>query len=112
MHQRTKTVKDYDMSVIEDEFGHAEVAGVFAASMDNNEGIVGVAPDVELLVIKCNVDKNGEFTRGSDIVFGLAYAIEADVDVINMSLSSDADIFSKYTQLAVDSDISMCCISW
>ena len=94
------------MSVIEDEQGHGtKVAGVLAASMDNNEGIAGVAPEVELLVIKCNVGENGEFARGSDIVFGLAYAIESDVDVINMSLSSEEDIYSKYTQLAVDSDI-------
>ena len=101
-----KIVKDYDMSVIEDEQGHGtKVAGVLAASMDNNEGIAGVAPEVELLVIKCNVGENGEFARGSDIVFGLAYAIESDVDVINMSLSSEEDIYSKYTQLAVDSDI-------
>lgn len=101
-----KVVKDYDMSVIEDEQGHGtKVAGVLAASMDNNEGIAGVAPEVELLVIKCNVSGNGEFARGSDIVFGLAYAIESDVDVINMSLASEVDIYSKYTQLAVDSDI-------
>ena len=92
-----KIVKDYDMSVIEDEQGHGtKVAGVLAASMDNNEGIAGVAPEVELLVIKCNVGENGEFARGSDIVFGLAYAIESDVDVINMSLSSEEDIYSKY----------------
>lgn len=101
-----KIVKDYDMSVIEDEQGHGtKVAGVLAASMDNNEGIAGVAPEVELLVIKCNVGENGEFARGSDIVFGLAYAIESDVDVINMSLASEVDIYSKYTQLAVGSDI-------
>ena len=101
-----KIVKDYDMSVIEDEQGHGtEVAGVLAASMDNNEGIVGVAPGVELLVIKCNVTENGEFVRGSDAVFGLAYAIEADVDVINMSFASYEDMYSKYTELAVDSDI-------
>lgn len=101
-----KIVKDYDISVIEDEQGHGtEVAGVLAASMDNNEGIVGVAPEVELLVIKCNVTASGEFARGSDAVFGLAYAIEADVDVINMSFGSYQDVYSKYTQLAVDSDI-------
>ncbi len=101
-----KIVKDYDISVIEDEFGHGtEVAGVLAASMDNNEGIVGVAPEVELLVIKCNVTASGEFVRGSDAVFGLAYAIEADADVINMSFGSYEDMYSKYTELAVDSDI-------
>ena len=101
-----KVVKDYDMSIIDDEQGHGTgVAGVIAAAMDNNEGIAGIAPDVNLLVIKCDVDPSGEFVRGSDAVFGLAYAIEQDVDIINMSFRSYADMFSKYTKLAVDSDI-------
>ena len=101
-----KVVKDYDMSIIDDEFGHGTVvAGVIAAAMDNGEGITGIAPDVTLLVIKCDVNEAGDFARGSDIIFGLAYAIEQNVDIINMSLASDGDIFSKYTKLAVDSDI-------
>ncbi len=101
-----KIVKDYDMSVIEDENGHGTaVSGVLCAAMNNEEGIVGVAPDINLLVIKCDIDESGEFVRGSDIVFGLAYAIETDVDIINMSFRSYEDIFSRYTELAVDSDI-------
>lgn len=101
-----KIVKDYDISVIEDENGHGTaVAGVLAASMNNSEGITGISPDVNLVVIKCDVDDTGKFVRGSDLVFGLAYAIESDVDIINMSFGSPIDIFSRYTELAVDSDI-------
>lgn len=101
-----KVVKDYDMSIIEDEQGHGTaVAGVLAASIDNAEGIAGIAPEVELVIIKCDVDSSGEFVRGSDAVLGLAYAIEQDVDIINMSFRASVDMFSKYTKLAVDSDI-------
>lgn len=100
-----KVVKDYDMSVIEDEQGHGTaVAGTLAAGMDG-KGIVGVAPEAELVVIKCDCDSSGTFLRGSDLVFGLAYAIERDVDVINMSFGTNVNIFEKYTRLAVDSDI-------
>lgn len=101
-----RVVSDYGMEVIEDEDGHGtNVAGVIAANMNNGIGITGIAPEVELLVIKCETDGNGQFLRSSDLVFGLAYAIECDVDVVNMSFGTSMDAFAKYTQLAVDSDI-------
>lgn len=101
-----KIVKDYDMSVIEDEQGHGtSVAGTLGASMNNGSGITGVAPETELLVIKCDADAQGNFLRASDLVFGLAYAIEADADVVNMSFVTDENIFSYYTKLAADSDV-------
>ena len=70
-----KIVKDYDMSIIEDEQGHGtSVAGVIASSFDGS-GIVGIAPNVELVIIKVDCDSKGQFYRTSDLVFGLYYAI-------------------------------------
>ena len=100
-----KVVKDYGMEVIEDEHGHGtQVAGVLAAGMDSY-GITGIAPNVNLIIIKCECDEYGRFVRSSDLVFGLAYAIERDADVVNMSFGTDFNIYSKYTALAKDSDI-------
>ena len=101
-----KVVMDYGMSVIEDEVGHGtKVAGVLAAGMDG-QGIVGIAPEVELVIIKCEADAGGTFVRSSDLVFGLAYAIERDVDVVNMSFGTKGEnIYSKYTSLAKASDV-------
>ena len=99
-------VRDHGMEVIEDENGHGtSVAGVIAAGMNDGIGITGIAPEVELIVIKCEMDSNGKFLRSSDLVFGLAYAIECDADVVNMSFGSGINDFAKYTKLAVDSDI-------
>ena len=108
-----KIVKDYtgvdggyDWSLIEDEQGHGTaVAGVIGASM-NSGAIVGVAPEVTLLVIKAECDESGAFKRTSDLVFGLYYAIERDVNVVNMSFGIYGNNpFAAATQLAVDSDI-------
>ena len=104
-----KIVKDwnYDWSLIEDEQGHGTaVTGVIAASM-NGSGIVGIAPNVNILVIKAECDENGKFARTSDLVFGLYYAIERDVQVVNMSfgISSPVNPFAEAVQLAYDSDI-------
>ena len=96
---------EYDWSLIEDEQGHGTaVAGVISANMDGN-GIVGIAPNVELLIIKVKCDEKGTILNGSDLVFGLYYAIEQDVDVINMSFGSTTNSFAAPARLAVDSDI-------
>ena len=92
--------------MIEDVNGHGTaVAGVIASQMDD-KGIAGIAPDVELLVIKCDANDKGEFKSSSDIVFAIYYAIEQKADVINMSLGGphSRDI-EDALQLAVDSDI-------
>jgi subtilisin family serine protease len=103
-----KIVKDYnDWSLIEDKQGHGTaVAGVIGAAM-NGSGTVGIAPNVEILVIKAECDANGTFTRTSDLVFGLYYAVERDVQIVNMSFGvyGAMNPFEDATQLAVDSDI-------
>lgn len=108
-----KIVKDYvaanggyDWSLIEDVQGHGTaVAGTIAASMDGS-GTIGIAPEVTLLVIKAECDQNGAFYNSSDLVFGLYYAIERDVDVVNMSFGGYGDNpCASATKLAVDSDI-------
>ena len=109
-----KIVKDwltedgsYDWSLIEDEQGHGTaVTGVLAASMDGN-GVVGIAPNVNIIVIKAECDAAGNFKRTSDLIFGLYYAIERDVNVVNMSFGTYGLInpFAEATQLAYDSDI-------
>ena len=106
---KDKIVRDYDndWSLIEDEQGHGtSVAGVIAAAA-NGEGIVGIVPEVNLVVIKAECTEEGDFIRTSDLVFGLYYAVECDVDVVNMSFTAPFDNFGDAAQLAVDSDILM-----
>ena len=98
-------VRDHGLSVIEDVEGHGTaVAGVIGAAMDGS-GTVGVAPGVELLVIKAETDGNGNFLRTSDLVFGLYYAIERGADVVNMSFGTSVNVFEEAARLAWDSDI-------
>ena len=98
-------VRDHGLSVIEDVEGHGTaVAGVIGAAMDGS-GTVGVAPGVELLVIKAETDGNGNFLRTSDLVFGLYYAIERGADVVNMSFGTSVNVFADAARLAWDSDI-------
>lgn len=68
---------------IDDDNGHGtHVAGIIAA-IDNDIGVVGVSPDIEIYSAKAfNGRGRG---RVSHIVESLAWCIEKQVDVINMS---------------------------
>ncbi|GAK42117.1 putative extracellular protease [Paenibacillus sp. TCA20] len=68
----------------EDKQGHGtHVAGIIGAA-DNGIGVVGIAPDAELYVAKVLGDNGGG--NFQSIINGLRWAIEQNVDIINMSL--------------------------
>lgn len=72
-----------------------EVAGVIAAVGNNGEGIVGVAPRVELLALRaCWQETATDATAQCNtftIAQALAVAIDEHADVINLSLVGPAD---------------------
>jgi thermitase len=76
--------------VFGDRFGHGtHVAGIAAASTDNNLGIAGMGYDCSLMNIKVlGDDGNGDFTW---IIQGIKWAADHGASVINLSLASDAD---------------------
>ncbi|MFA4915437.1 MAG: S8 family serine peptidase, partial [Syntrophales bacterium] len=72
-------------NMIDYPFSHAShVAGIIAGA-DNNIGIVGVAPDAEIVAVKVISDNlgDGEF---SWVLQGIVYAADIKADVINLSL--------------------------
>lgn len=65
--------------------GHGtHVAGTIAA-LNNNEGIVGVYPGVDLHIVKI-FDDSGNWTFASDLIEGINQCQSAGADVVNMSL--------------------------
>lgn len=70
----------------DDKQGHGtHVAGIIAA-LQNGIGVVGVAPDAKILPIKV-LDDSGR-SGFAQIAAGIRAAIDAKVDVINMSLGA------------------------
>lgn len=72
-----------------------EVAGVIAAVGNNGEGIVGVAPGVELLVLQAcwhTGASSAAVCNTFTLAQALAAAITAGADVINLSLVGPADM--------------------
>lgn len=70
-----------------DTLGHGTfIAGLIAANMNNGLGIAGITPDVDLLPIRIFGSSGRAST--STVIEGIYDAIDADVDVINLSLGS------------------------
>ncbi len=85
------------------------VAGIIAANADNAEGSYGVAPEVDLLVIKaCQPKTSGGLAARcwtSTLVQALDIAMTKDAGVINMSLAGPPDdLVERYVRLAVQQD--------
>ncbi|WP_428266594.1 S8 family serine peptidase [Haliangium sp.] len=69
-------------------FNHGtHVAGTIAGA-DNGIGIIGVAPEAEIVAVKVLSEFTGSGSFAG-IIEGLVYAANIDADVINMSLGAD-----------------------
>ncbi|MFC4402959.1 S8 family peptidase [Gracilibacillus xinjiangensis] len=85
-------------SSYDDNNGHGtHVAGIIGG-LDNDIGVRGVAPDASLYAIK-SLNMNGE-GRQADIIAGIEWAIEQDLDIINLSVTTPIPSISL--KLAVD----------
>lgn len=83
-----------------------EIAGVIAAVGNNGRGIVGIAPRVELLVLKACWQRDPAsqvaMCNTYTLAQALAAAIAARADVINMSLVGPADpLLAALTERAI-----------
>ncbi|SHL41881.1 major intracellular serine protease [Anaerocolumna jejuensis DSM 15929] len=99
----------------EDNNGHGtHVAGTIAA-IENNAGVVGVAPLVKLLIVKV-LDKNGSGSY-QNIIDGINYAVAwrgsngEKVRVISMSLGGPSDVTKLHNAVknAVAKDVLVVC---
>jgi len=69
-----------------DDYGHGtHVAGIVAA-LDNTIGVVGVAPEAHLYAVKVLNSRGIGFS--SDIIDGLQWCIDHEIQVANMSIGS------------------------
>ncbi|MEW4283847.1 S8 family serine peptidase [Priestia koreensis] len=89
-HEEVNVVKGVSMvsytTSFRDDHGHGtHVAGIIAAK-NNTRGTVGVAPNAELYAVKV-LDSNGNGYL-SDIIKGIMWAVNEQVDIINMSFGT------------------------
>ena len=75
-----------DSDPMDDEGHGTHCAGIVAAE-DNDIGGVGVAPDAELYALKI-MDSNGD-AYVSDIITGLEWAVNNELDIVSLSFGAD-----------------------
>lgn len=75
-----------------DDNGHGtHVAGI-AGAVDNTIGVIGVGPQIDLYGVKV-LDRRGSGYL-SDVIEGMDWAIQKDMQVVNMSLGTSSDVLS------------------
>lgn len=72
--------------LFEDVSGHGTSVASVIAAKDNDIGVTGINPNVELYSIKALYDDNT--TTLSKVVQGIYWCIENDIDIINMSFGT------------------------
>ncbi|PZE21617.1 S8 family peptidase [Paenibacillus xerothermodurans] len=95
--------------VYTDYVGHGtHVAGTIAA-VENQAGVVGVAPEANLLIVKVLGQQGSGLYEW--IIQGILYAVEQRVDIISMSLGGPDDVpeLHQAVQTAVANGIPVIC---
>lgn len=88
-------------AIPQDVLGHGtQVAGIVAASQNNQIGISGLAPEAKLLPLKINVSGSSTFTSDR-LASAIDYAVSHGAKVINLSLTVDQDTLT--VQAAIQS---------
>lgn len=73
----------------DDKNGHGTHCAGIVAALDNDKGVIGVAPEASLYAVK--VLNNGGVGDISDIIAGIEWAVYNGMHVISMSLGGDFD---------------------
>lgn len=79
-----------DPGAWDDDNGHGSHCAGIVAALDNEIGVVGVAPEASLYAVKA-LDSSGS-GYVSDIIAGLEWSVNNYMDIVNMSLGADADV--------------------
>ncbi|WP_253184529.1 S8 family peptidase [Natrialba sp. SSL1] len=89
----------------DDETGHGTHCAGTVAALDNDTGVVGVAPEVELCALKVLAGDGSGYD--SDIAAAIEWCADNDVDVINLSLggSDEAQVLEDALRYAYDRDV-------
>jgi len=79
---------DYTSNYMDDNGHGTHVAGIIAA-VDNDEGVIGVAPKVLLYAVKVLDSEGSGYV--SDVIAGINWAVENGMQIISMSLGTNTD---------------------
>lgn len=106
----TRNFVDLSNTEFKSDIHGTAVAGIIGATANNSQGIVGIAPEAELIALKACAQKNSGSGIAVCTSFTLAkalnFAIEQQVDIINLSLTGPSDaLLERLVNKALDSNI-------
>ncbi|MGI9293547.1 MAG: S8 family serine peptidase, partial [Pseudomonadales bacterium] len=105
-----KNFVDRDNSEFKKDIHGTAIAGVIAAAANNGKGMVGIAPDANIIALKACWQAEPEYSKASCSSFTLAkaldFAITQEADIINLSLAGPQDpLLERLVKTAMDHGI-------
>jgi len=97
-----------DDAIPQDTFGHGcGVSGIIAANIDNEVGIAGIAPHVQIMPLRV-LDHNGIGTY-SDVAQAIVRAVDEGAQFINLSLGGTqvSNVLADAVRYAVERDVML-----
>jgi subtilisin family serine protease len=91
---------------IEDKQGHGTFCAGIVGARQNNFGVVGVAPECQLLV--CKVVNDSGLCRDQAVINGLNWSVSQGADIISMSIGSPTS--TEILHNTIISSSQKCCI--
>jgi len=81
-------------------FHGTSVAGVIAAKSSNGKGLMGIAPNAQILPIRVGgIERGNEGVAPAAVIKGLDYTEQRNVDIINMSFGGSVPIQDQEEQI-------------
>lgn len=106
----TRNFVDKDEQRFHNDVHGTAVSGIIAATADNRTGMVGVAPDANLLALKAcwqmQPTANGARCNSLTLAKALNFSIKQNVDIINLSLTGPPDpLLERLVEAAIARNI-------
>ena len=102
---------DEDVSAFVDDRHGTAVAGVIASNANNGEGIVGVAPQAKLQLLKACWQQQGEASavcNSYTLARAIHHALDSGVQIINLSLTGPHDaLLDRLLTIAFEAGITV-----
>ena len=98
---------DANRSNVVDTLGHGTFVSGLIAAAENNAGLIGLAPDVEIVPLKCFEGKNGSIANIAEAIYDAVDTWHCQVINLSLGIEKDSAVLRKAVEYADKAGVIM-----